>query len=151
MTTTTEYFGGCPECGQNDGYLNIERDHWFFRDAHKTTWRPGSNLFSSWRHESEADWRRNGGHLEGYDIVDPIDPEPTEEERRSMEEYEARLAEEKRIDRGYGVKVGPGNTMRALGPDDVPFDLDLRPQPSNNTMIIDLRTGEQYPGAPTRP
>ncbi len=64
MTTTTEYFGGCPECGQT--------------------------------------------------------AEPTEEERRRI----ARLASADQIDQDYGVQMGPGDTMRALSPEDNPFDPD---------------------------
>ena len=56
--TTTEYFGGCPECGNNDGYINIGLGHWFFCKTHRTTWFGGSNLFSSCQDESEEDQRR---------------------------------------------------------------------------------------------
>jgi ssDNA-binding Zn-finger/Zn-ribbon topoisomerase 1 len=44
--TAEHYFGGCPECGDNDGYVNIGADHWFLCDTHKTCWPIGSNLFS---------------------------------------------------------------------------------------------------------
>ena len=47
--TTDEYFGGCPECGKNDGYLNVGKDHVFICDEHKTAWCAGANLFSSWQ------------------------------------------------------------------------------------------------------
>ena len=30
--TTDEYFGGCPECGHTDGFLNTQSSHWFIRD-----------------------------------------------------------------------------------------------------------------------
>ena len=124
MTTTTEYFGGCPECGQTDGYLNVRSNHWFVCDTHRTKWCIGANLYSSWHDETEADWRRNDEKLAGYRDVDPIRAEPTEEERRRMEEHKARLASADQIDQGYGVQMGPGDTMRALGPDDNPFDPD---------------------------
>jgi hypothetical protein len=45
------YFGLCPTCGQTDGYLNIERDHYFVCHEHKLCWIAGSNLFSAWRED----------------------------------------------------------------------------------------------------
>ena len=71
---TTFTFGGCPHCGQNDGYLNDERDHWFFCDRHKTKWHAGSNLFSGWRDENEGTWLRNRFRLSGYMTVEPVMP-----------------------------------------------------------------------------
>lgn len=59
-------FGWCPDCGKADGFLNIERDHFSYCDAHRTRWFVGSNLFSCWRHEDEATWDRNWQHIEHY-------------------------------------------------------------------------------------
>jgi hypothetical protein len=53
-------FGGCPECGRTDGYLNAGRTHWFFCDAHKTMWLGGINMFSGCRDETEAEQRIQG-------------------------------------------------------------------------------------------
>jgi len=72
LTTVDEVWGGCPKCLSHDGYLNLYREHWFKCDSHRVRWRVGSNLFSSWRHESESDWGRNGDRLAGYRIVEPI-------------------------------------------------------------------------------
>lgn len=121
--TTDAYFGGCPVCGKTDGYMNIGREHWFVCDEHMTKWHIGSNLFSCWRDEAEAVWQQNTEKLAGYRDVKPIYPKPTEQERRDMEDHETRLAEARRLDSGYGVEMGPGDTMRALGPDDddIPF------------------------------
>ena len=117
--TTDEYFGGCPECGKCDGFLNVERNHWAVCDTHKMTWRIGANLFSSWRHETEADWGRNVARLGGYSIVTPVHCEPTEEERREAERHTALW---RRIDKGHGVVFGP-DSIRALEPgeDDIPW------------------------------
>ncbi len=79
-------FGGCPHCGQNDGFLNVEREHWFRCDRHKTKWRFGSNLFSGWREEGEETWQRNRFKLAEYMTVDPMPPVPEEDEYRSPEE-----------------------------------------------------------------
>ena len=72
--TTDEYFGGCPHCGQNDGYMNIGREHWFVCGRHRTKWLAGSNLFSGWRDEDEATWERNRFKLAGYTVVEPTHP-----------------------------------------------------------------------------
>ena len=73
--TTDAYFGGCPECGDTSGYLNIGREHWFVCDKHKTKWCIGENLFSGWRDETEAEWERNSDKLAGYNKVDPVSPD----------------------------------------------------------------------------
>ena len=72
---TNEYFGGCPHCGKNDGYLNVGREHWFVCHQHRATWWAGSNLFSAWRDETEDDWRKNEGRMHDYEVVEPIYPE----------------------------------------------------------------------------
>ena len=79
--TTTEYFGGCPHCGKNDGYINFGRNHWMVCDKHETRWCVGSNLFSSWRDETEEDWEKNAQRMDGYTEVAPIAPETIECER----------------------------------------------------------------------
>ncbi len=48
-------FGVCPECGSNDGYVNVGRSHWFFCAEHRTKWWAGSNLFSSWRNQTKEE------------------------------------------------------------------------------------------------
>ena len=70
--TTVEYFGGCPHCGRNDGYMNIGREHWFFCTRHKTKWLHGSNIFSGWRDEGEETWKLNGFRLAEYMSVTPV-------------------------------------------------------------------------------
>jgi hypothetical protein len=65
------YFGGCPLCGRTDGYINMAA-HWFVCDNHRTRWFIGTNLFSSWKNETEADWERGRQKLESYAEVEPI-------------------------------------------------------------------------------
>lgn len=48
------YFGGCPLCGGNDGYLNLGAAHWFICREHKTKWLIGENLFDSWMVQTVA-------------------------------------------------------------------------------------------------
>jgi len=85
------HFGGCPECGKDDGYLNVNRDHWFVCDVHKRKWWVGSNLFSYWREEDEAIWKKNSEKLAGYVDVRPRYFQTAFEELR-----QAKLREEQR-------------------------------------------------------
>lgn len=73
-----DYFGGCPECGRNDGYLNVGREHWGMCDKHKTKWWIGSNLFSSWKEETEEEWKKNAERLSAYQEVEPVRDEVKE-------------------------------------------------------------------------
>lgn len=85
-------FGGCPECGGEDGFLNVGREHWFVCARHRTKWFVGGNLFSGWRDEPEEAWQENASRLSGYREVLPITsrrpvvrkiPKPESEEERS--------------------------------------------------------------------
>lgn len=79
------YFGGCPVCGDNDGYVNIGRGHWLVCKEHRTRWFIGSNLFSSWRDETPEEQRRavdfmfdaNDELREGWRDVEPLRPNQT--------------------------------------------------------------------------
>jgi hypothetical protein len=66
-----DYFGGCPQCGdgQNDGYLNVGRNQWFVCHLHRLRWHVGENLFSSWKSETERDWRENWELISRYEEV----------------------------------------------------------------------------------
>lgn len=70
--TKDDYFGVCPTCEQNDGYLNIGRDHFFICHAHRVKWCVGESLFSSWRSETEEHWARNYQILALYQDVEPL-------------------------------------------------------------------------------
>src|SRR5215472_2080732 len=81
MTVTTdEYFGGCPECGKTDGYLNVGRDHWFFCKEHKTRWCAGANLFSGWRDETDDEQQKawDKAEMDSFREVEPVLPERQE-------------------------------------------------------------------------
>jgi ssDNA-binding Zn-finger/Zn-ribbon topoisomerase 1 len=93
---SSNYFGGCPECGGNDGYVNIGRGHWFVCKKHKTHWFIGSNLFSTWKDETPEEQRRavdfmfdeNNNLREGWRIVDPILPEALQREWQAARDKE---------------------------------------------------------------
>jgi hypothetical protein len=67
-------FGGCPECGANDGCLTNPGQNWFRCDGHKTKWTPG-HIFN-WKASDEKQSRENFARLEGYaDMSDDALPE----------------------------------------------------------------------------
>lgn len=92
-------FGGCPECGGDDGYLNVGRDHWMFCETHRTRWLFGSNLFSSWRHETEEEWEANRRKLAEFRVVEPRFHRLAIDEERNRKERQAEMqAMKKRIE-----------------------------------------------------
>lgn len=50
-------FGVCPTCHRNDGYANAGKLHIFFCLEHRVRWIVGSNLFSSWKDQTEVEQR----------------------------------------------------------------------------------------------
>jgi hypothetical protein len=74
------YFGLCPKCHKSDGYINVGRNHWGLCEEHRTKWCIGSNLFSSWRDEHEAEQRRqyNALRFGTFEEVVPYRPMPIE-------------------------------------------------------------------------
>jgi hypothetical protein len=87
------HFGDCPKCRQNDGHLNIGRDHWFYCRQHRVKWRAGSELFPDWLQESEQIWEQNQALLDFFMEVEPfqqsefpVDEEAFFREYRSIRE-----------------------------------------------------------------
>ncbi len=72
------HFGDCPQCGGNDGYINIGRDHWFVCRRHGVKWYVGTDIFPGWRNENAEEWRLNAILLSHYLEVEPFkhDMEP---------------------------------------------------------------------------
>jgi hypothetical protein len=69
-----DYFGVCPICQRQNGCRSIGRDHWFVCDTHKMKWWVGSNLFSSWRDQTEEELRANMDKLARYREVEVAPP-----------------------------------------------------------------------------
>jgi len=79
-----DYFWGvCPHCHRNDGYLNIGTDHWFICHTHRVKWVRGANLFSSWRYETETDWEHNQTRIAEYREIEPLWAPPSRETEHS--------------------------------------------------------------------
>ena len=67
-------FGVCPKCGNTDGYLNVNRNHYNVCNSCKNYWPVGSNLFSGWRDEDEETWEKNARLLDSFTEVKPYYP-----------------------------------------------------------------------------
>ena len=75
-------FGLCPFCHKQDGFANAGKSHRFFCKEHRVSWPVGSNLFSSWRDETEEEQRRIWDEigLNDFTEVKPYHyPRPAEE------------------------------------------------------------------------
>jgi hypothetical protein len=66
--TVADYFGGCPQCGRNDGCLTIPGANWFRCDAHKLKWTPG-HIFN-WKSFDLKTLRKNFEVLESYTVTE---------------------------------------------------------------------------------
>ena len=65
------HFGSCPHCMTDPTYMNHGKDHFMTCSEHKVYWYVGSNLFSSWRDETPADWEKNAALLDTFTEVKP--------------------------------------------------------------------------------
>jgi len=98
-----DYFGGCPECGRLDDWFNVGRDHWCVCHEHKNKWTVGSNLFSSWRDETQAVWLENERLLRDYLGIKPLSPTnpsdyaDSEAYERAMDSVLAELKDRQRL------------------------------------------------------
>ena len=96
--TTDDYFGLCPCCYRNNGYFNAGRSHWFYCDEHRTKWLAGSNIFSSWSHETEEEQRAHydakgfGAYERVEPYFHPLSEEEIERHKAEQEELERRGA-----------------------------------------------------------
>ena len=78
--------GACPDCGGCDGLINFGRTHVCFCKQHRTRWSPGSNLYSSWRHETEDEQREAAAFMFGADANEWRDVEPIYPERSATDD-----------------------------------------------------------------
>ena len=60
------YFGHCPIMEHENYVLNIFKNHWMYCEQCKTRWLVGSNLFGSWRHETEEIWKNNFRKIKSF-------------------------------------------------------------------------------------
>ncbi len=69
---TNEYFGGCPRCGEADGYVNLGLEQWFFCGAHSVRWFVGTGLFSTCEEaRSQAELAKEY-KVRSYAVVEPV-------------------------------------------------------------------------------
>ena len=65
------YFGLCPDCHAEPAIRNVNRTHVAHCEKCRVKWIIGANLFSSWRDETEADWKDSASLLSGFREVQP--------------------------------------------------------------------------------
>jgi hypothetical protein len=68
--TVTNYFGGCPTCGDYSGMVNAGRTHVFFCSERKVSWIAGANLFAVDETREEQIERYKA--IEGFERVEPL-------------------------------------------------------------------------------
>ena len=90
------YFGVCPECGRNNGFLNVGRGHWMVCHAHRVRWCLGSNWFSCWREDTEEEWKENWRRIGDYREVPYV---PVERDDGSDRVNHDEVAEDEATDR----------------------------------------------------
>jgi hypothetical protein len=65
MSTMSDYFDCCPQCGNDPFLMNVGKNHYMVCRSCRVRWFLGQNLFSGWLHESKAVWRANRKFLKG--------------------------------------------------------------------------------------
>ncbi len=61
-------FTVCVRCNKPTCWIcNIGRQHWAYCEACCVKFMVGENLFSSWREQSEEDWKKNREFLEDFE------------------------------------------------------------------------------------
>lgn len=86
-----DYFGVCPTCKKSDGYINIGKGHWFYCREHKVRWFVGSNLFSSWRDETEEEQHAQYAELGMGDFWDVVPLEVSRLASEADQRWSAKL------------------------------------------------------------
>ncbi len=64
----------CPLGHASDGHLNLGRQHWGVCHEHRLRWLIGENLFSAWRDEDPARWRKAAQLLDDHAVIEPWVP-----------------------------------------------------------------------------
>jgi hypothetical protein len=104
--TVSNYLGGCPTCGANDGCVNVNGGLVCYCKSHKVSWSFGQDLLIGPLPEPDADRRERNKFLEGYEDVLPV-PEgtwpadPQVRIREGMDASQKRYDEEQRQERLY--------------------------------------------------
>ena len=77
ITQTKHRFGGCPECGGNDGFFQLHPDAWFICHMDKTSWKVSAAILCTRLEQTEYDYHQNWLALDHYHNVEPMPWLPT--------------------------------------------------------------------------
>jgi hypothetical protein len=102
--TVTNYFGGCPTCGANDGCVNVNGMLRCYCKSHNVSWDISQDLSIHPLPKPGAEERERNKFIEDYEHVHPVPegtwPEDPEVRRReSMNAWQKRCDEEQRQER----------------------------------------------------
>ena len=64
------YWGLCPHCKRNDGYLTVRRARWYICHRHRLRWYVRNNEFSTWRHETPEGWKDKLALIGDYEVLE---------------------------------------------------------------------------------
>ena len=143
--TVTNYFGGCPTCGGNDGCVNADGRLVSYCKAHKVSWDIGEDEFISRLSETDPEKRERYKFIEDYEDVQPVPegtwPEDPEVRRReSMNASQKRWDEEQRQERLFIERCEKvsASVVDALTPfaADMPSDEQIRIRVGPDTELI---------------
>lgn len=143
--TVTNYFGGCPTCGANDGCVNAEGWLICYCKSHKVSWKIYEEQFIGRPPETDADQRERNKFIEDYEDVQPV-PEGTWPEdpevrlRESMNASQKRWDEEQRkerlfIERCEKVCASVGEALAPFAAE-MPSDEQIRVSVGWDTELI---------------
>ena len=123
----TNFFGVCPTCRRQNGWIAGAEGDWFFCDTHRVRWTLMGDVLGGWRDMTAEERFANADQLSGYREVEPFDirKHGTDEERAAYAEM-LQIAE--RL--GLGLRVyaqpftdplDPVSEPAIPRPDDLPF------------------------------
>jgi hypothetical protein len=143
--TVTNYFGGCPTCGGNDGCVDADGRLVSYCKEHKVSWEIGGDEFVSRLSKTDPEKRERYQFIEDYKNVQPV-PEGTWPEdpevrhRESMNAWQKRRDEEQRQERLFIERCEKvsASVVDALTPfaADMPSDEQIRIRVGPDTELI---------------
>ena len=89
-----DYFGGCPRCGNRDGYMygyagsypTSKPLEWFVCHKHRTRWEWGSGMTSAWKEWTGQQLATQQAKTETYTVVEEVGLRPLSERLESFRE-----------------------------------------------------------------
>lgn len=129
-------WGGCPVCHTYDQYVNVCKEHWFVCHTHRTRWSPCYNLFSSWHHETETDWRKNWEKIAAYAEVEPWHPPGTQPAAKPCRHPSGKAASDKATLLAHYAGKEPTEFLQVDGFPGIAQDDVLSPDTDGDSIML---------------